>query len=52
MSLKHYRTAPKYKVIIMVKYNMYILMHHPLCAIYSFMWLFSIYPSNLYDFTL
>jgi len=50
--LRHYRTAPKDKEIKILKCHMDILMLHSLCALYSFMWLFSIYPSYSYDFTL
>jgi len=52
MSLEHYCTATKYKVITILIHHMDICMLHPLCALYSFMWFFSVYPSHLYDFTL
>ena len=52
MSLEHYCTAPKYKVITILIHHMDICMLHPLCALYSFMWFFSVYQSHLYDFIL
>jgi hypothetical protein len=48
----HYRTAPKFKLFTILKYHMDIFMLHSLFFLYSFKWLFSIYPSQSYDFTL
>lgn len=52
ISFTHYRTAPKYKVITILKYHMIIFALHSRCALYRIMWLFSIEPSHPYDFTL